>query len=90
MSATDSETLPVSSGIQLLPDMPICQQDLPLDWYPAEFKPYAEEYLALPDRKPGTVLPWLDSYMRPALDLFGGDLLLLAPYYTRAELAQLV
>ena len=35
--------------------MPICQQDLPLDWYQDEFRPYAEEYLALPDRLPGTV-----------------------------------
>ena len=30
------------SGIQVIPDLPICQTDLPLDWYQAEFKPYAE------------------------------------------------
>ena len=59
---------PASSGIVLVPDMPICQTDLPLDWYQEEFKPYAEEYLALPDRKPETVLPWMDGYIHPALD----------------------
>ena len=39
--------------------MPICQTDLPLDRYQEEFRPYAEEYLALPDRLPTTVLPWM-------------------------------
>ena len=34
-----------ASGIRLVPDMPICQQDLPLDWYQPEFQRYAEEYL---------------------------------------------
>ena len=38
---------PRTPRIQLVPDMPICQQDLPLDWYQEEFRPYAEEYLAL-------------------------------------------
>ena len=41
-----------SSGIVLDPELPLCQTDLPLDWYQREFKPYAEEYLALPDRRP--------------------------------------
>ncbi len=54
-----------SSGIVLQPEIPICQTDLPLDWYQSEFKPYAEEYLALPDRKPATVLPWIDRYALP-------------------------
>ena len=62
------------SGIRLEPDMPVCQQDLPLDWYQEEFKPYAEEYLALPDRLPATVLPWMDGYIHPALDHFGSRL----------------
>ena len=31
-----------SSGIRLAPDIPICQTDLPLDWYQEEVKPYAE------------------------------------------------
>jgi quinolinate synthase len=90
MTARNSETLPASSGIQLVPDMPICQQDLPLDWYQEEFKPYAEEYLALPDRTPGTILPWMDSYIQPALKHFGDDLLLLAHYYMGGEIVKLV
>ena len=54
-----------SSGLRLQPHMEICQTDLPLDWYQEEFKPYAEEFLALPDRKPETVLPWMDRYVCP-------------------------
>jgi quinolinate synthase len=79
-----------SSGIQLVPEIPICQTDLPLDWYQAEFKSYAEEYLALPDRKPATVLPWLDQYALPALDHFGDSLLLLAHFYMGGEIVKLV
>jgi quinolinate synthase len=81
---------PASSGIVLEPDMPICQRDLPLDWYQEEFKSYAEEYLALPDRKPATVLPWMDRYIHPALDHFGADLMLLAHYYMGGEIVKLV
>jgi quinolinate synthase len=83
-------TTPAASGLQLVPDMPICQRDLPLDWYQPEFRPYAEEYLALPDRLPGTVLPWMDSYVRPALDHFGSALELLAHYYMGGEIVKLV
>jgi hypothetical protein len=55
---TATKSLPIaSSGIRLVPQIPICQTDLPLDWYQAEFKPYAEEYLALKDRTPESVLP---------------------------------
>ena len=79
-----------SSGIALRPDIPLCQTDLPLDWYQEEFKPYAEEYLALPDRRPGTVLPWMDSYVLPALDALGDDLMLLAHYYMGGEIVKLV
>ena len=50
------------SGLQIVPDMPICQQDLPLDWYQDEFKSYAQEYLALPDRTPAT---WSDRATSP-------------------------
>jgi quinolinate synthase len=74
----------------LRPEIPICQTDLPLDWYQSEFKPYAEEYLALPDRKPETVLPWLDRYALPALDHFGDSLLLLAHFYMGGEIVKLV
>ncbi len=75
-----------SSGIVLQPDIPICQTDLPLDWYQEEFKPYAEEYLDLPDRKPETVLPWMDAYVEPALADLGPDLMLLAHYYMGGEI----
>ena len=68
----------------------MCQTDLPLDWYQAEFKPYAEEYLALPDRLPGTVLPWLDGYVKPALAHFGDELLLVAHFYMGGEIVKLV
>src|SRR5882762_7627342 len=78
------------SGIQLVPDIPICQTDLPLDWYQPEFKPYAEEYLALPDRLPATVLPWMDGYIEPALAALGGRVMLLAHYYMGGEIVKLV
>src|SRR5687767_15189416 len=79
-----------SSGITLTPGMEICQTDLPTDWYQEEFKPYVEEYLALPDRKPETVLPWMDSYIVPALDHFGDKIMLLAHYYMGGEIVKLV
>ena len=78
------------SGLRIVPDMPICQQDLPLDWYQPEFVPYAEEYLALPDRLPETVLPWMDRYIRPALATLGDDVLLLAHYYMGGAIVKLV
>jgi quinolinate synthase len=79
-----------SSGIQLQPGMNICQTDLPIDWYQEDFKPYVEEYLALPDRTPETVLPWMDRYVVPALDHFGPKLMLLAHYYMGGEIVKLV
>jgi len=78
------------SGIIIQPDIPICQTDLPLDWYQEEFKPYAEEYLALPDRKPETVLPWMDAYIHPVLEEFASELILLAHYYMGGEIVKLV
>jgi quinolinate synthase len=79
-----------SSGIVIRPDIPLCQTDLPLDWYQSEFQPYAEEYLALPDRRPETVLPWMDGYLGPALDALGPELMLLAHYYMGGEIVKLV
>jgi quinolinate synthase len=90
MSASPAAPRIASSGIVLRPELPICQTDLPLDWYQAEFKSYAEEYLALPDRKPGTVLPWLDRYAIPAVRHFGDSLLLLAHFYMGGEIVKLV
>ncbi|MFM8409379.1 MAG: quinolinate synthase NadA, partial [Alphaproteobacteria bacterium] len=83
-------TTPRAPRIQLVPDMPICQQDLPLDWYQEEFRPYAEEYLALPDRRPETVLPWMDRRIHPALDVLGPRVMLLAHYYMGGEIVKLV
>lgn len=77
-------------GLELQPDLPVCQTDLPLDWYQPEFKPYAEEYLALPDRKPATVFGYLDRYVTPAVKHFDGSLLLLAHYYMGGEIVKLV
>jgi quinolinate synthase len=76
--------------ITLQPDLPICQTDLPLDWYQPEFKPYAEEYLALPDRTPRTVLPWMDRYIERARAELGPELILLAHYYMGGEIVKLV
>jgi len=74
----------------LQPELPVCQTDLPLDWYQEEFKPYAEEYLALPDRLPETLFRWLDSYVEPAQAHFGDALLLLAHFYMGGEIVKLV
>jgi len=69
--------------------MDVCQSDYPLDWYQKEFIPYAEEYLALPDRKPNTIISWMRKYIDPALDHFGDSLLLLAHYYMGGEIVKL-
>src|SRR5678810_771847 len=87
---TASSLQPHTRGFVLQPSIPICQTDLPLDWYQEEFQPYAEEYLALPDRTPETVLPWMDSYLEPARKELGPKLLLLAHYYMGGEIVKLV
>lgn len=87
---TTTEPAPPRTGLELRPRVPICQTDLPLDWYQTEFKPYAEEYLALPDRTPESVLPWLDGYVKPALAHFGDALLLVAHFYMGGEIVKLV
>ena len=46
--------------------------------------------LSLPDTQPETVLPWLDSYIKPAIDHFGEELLLLAHFYMGGEIVKLV
>lgn len=79
-----------NSGMMMVPDMAICQQDYPLDWYQAEFQPYAEEYRALPNRNLSTIIPWMESYIIPAVQHFGDNLLLLAHYYMGGEIVKLV
>ncbi len=71
-------------------DMSICQSDYPLDWYPADFIPYAEAYQALPDRKLTTVLAWMSPYIKKAQDHFGDKLLLLAHYYMGGDIVRLI
>ena len=71
-------------------DMSICQSDYPLDWYQDDFIPYAEEYLALPDRKLTTVLAWMTPYLKKAQDHFGDQLLLLAHYYMGGDIVRLI
>jgi quinolinate synthase len=70
--------------------MAICQTDYPLDWYQADFLPYAEEYLALPDRTFHTVLNWMKPYVMRAQQHFGDRLLLLAHYYMGGEIVKLI
>ncbi len=88
-SSKESYT-PEKSLIQLTSEMSICQADYPLDWYQKEFAPYAEAYLALPDRKLSTVIEWMRPYMQKAQDHFGSQLLLLAHYYMGGEIVKLV
>ncbi|MEE2907291.1 MAG: quinolinate synthase NadA [Planctomycetota bacterium] len=83
-------TKPAPTGLAMQPRLPICQSTLPLDWYQEAFQPYAQEYLALPDQRPDTVLPWLNSYVEPALAHFGDELLLLAHFYMGGEIVKLV
>ncbi|OYV55219.1 MAG: quinolinate synthetase [Legionella sp. 21-45-4] len=71
-------------------DMVICQSDYPLDWYQEDFIPYAEEYLALPDRRINTVLKWMTPYIQRAQDHFGPQLLLLAHYYMGGDIVRLI
>jgi quinolinate synthase len=78
------------SGLVLAPELPLCQTALPLDWYQPEFRPYAEEFLALPDHRAETVVRWMDGYIKPARAHFGDSLLLLAHYYMGGEIVKLV
>lgn len=76
--------------IQPLANHPLCQIDYPLDWYQPEFAPYAEEYLALPDRKFSTVINWMRPYIEKAKNHFGDELLLLAHYYMGGEIVKII
>ncbi|MDP3562361.1 MAG: quinolinate synthase NadA [Legionellaceae bacterium] len=81
---------PQSTIMKITQDMSICQSDYPIDWYQPEFTPYAEEYLALPDRKLTTVLAWMQPYMEKAQAHFGDQLLLLAHYYMGGDIVRLI
>ena len=81
---------PEQTYINITSDMTVCQADYPLDWYQQEFIPYAEEYLALPDRKLTTVVEWMRPYISKAQQHFGNELLLLAHYYMGGEIVQLI
>lgn len=81
---------PEKTLMKITSDMTICQRDYPLDWYQADFMPYAEAYLALPDRKLTTVVDWMRPYMKKAQDHFGDDLLLLAHYYMGGDIVRLI
>ncbi|MDP3704439.1 MAG: quinolinate synthase NadA [Legionellaceae bacterium] len=81
---------PQQTVMRITNDMSICQSDYPLDWYQPEFAPYAEEYLALPDRKLTTVLAWMEPYMQKARDHFADQLLLLAHYYMGGDIVRLI
>lgn len=79
-----------SSPLLYKPDMQVCQDDYPLDWYQQEFLPYAEEYQALPDRDIMTTLLWMEPYMKAATNHFGDSLLLLAHYYMGGEIVKII
>lgn len=85
-----SQTMAQPTAKKISYDMEICQVDYPLDWYQEEFIPYAEEYQALPDRKMGTILKWMEKYMVKAQNHFGDSLLLLAHYYMGGEIVKLI
>lgn len=80
----NKSVMPINSA------MSICQADYPLDWYQEEFIPYAEEYLALPDRKLVTILEWMRPYMQKAQQHFGDKMLLLAHYYMGGDIVRLI
>lgn len=72
------------------PDMQVCQDDYPLDWYQQEFLPYAEEYQALPDRNILTTILWMEPYIEAAAKHFGDSLLLLSHYYMGGEIVKIM
>lgn len=87
------ETISYQPNKSIMPisnNMSICQSDYPLDWYQKEFIPYAEEYLALPDRKLVTIVEWMRPYMQKAKAHFGDKMLLLAHYYMGGDIVRLV
>jgi quinolinate synthase len=81
---------PRSDLIEIKSDMAICQTDYPLGHYQENFIPYAEEYLALKDRKLTTILNWMTPYVKRAQEHFGDALMLVAHYYMGGEIVKLI
>lgn len=81
---------PTKTIMPIKNNMTICQSDYPIDWYQEEFIPYAEEYIALPDRKLVTILNWMRPYMQKAQQHFGAKMLLLAHYYMGGDIVRLI
>lgn len=71
-------------------EMAICQADYPIDWYQADFIPYAKEYQALPNRKLTTICDWMEPYLQKAQQHFDDQLMLLAHYYMGGEIVKLI
>jgi len=80
----------MNNNLLFKPDMQVCQEDYPLDWYQNEFVPYAEAYQALPDRDTSTILFWMEPYVEKAQKYFGDQLLLLAHYYMGGEIVKII
>ncbi|MGB6977369.1 MAG: quinolinate synthase NadA [Gammaproteobacteria bacterium] len=89
MTTRAHTTFPATEHL-LKPNMQVCQDDYPLDWYQQEFLPYAEEYQALPDRDIVTTLFWMQPYIEAAKKHFGDSLLLLAHYYMGGEIVKII
>ena len=90
MFTAHSTYQPEKTLMYITNDMRICKSDYPLDWYQTDFIPYAEEYLALPDRKLTTILAWMTPYIKKAQAHFGDRLLLLAHYYMGGDIVRLI
>jgi quinolinate synthase len=88
--AASTEYKPRLSTLDMPADMLYCQADYPLDRYQEAFVPYAEEYLALPDRKIETVIKWMTPYIEKAQAHFGEKLLLLAHYYMGGDIVKII
>lgn len=90
LMTVDSHFTPKTTEHRFKPDMQVCQDDYPLDWYQQEFVPYAEEYQALPDRNILTTILWMEPYMEAAVKHFGDSLLLLSHYYMGGEIVKIM
>lgn len=86
---TSIKTKILNSSLGIDDGFTFCQEDYPRDWYQEEFLPYADEYLSLSPCNRETILSWMESYISPALQKLGDQMLLLAHYYMGGEIAGL-